>query len=127
MCENLSTRNCSGTPYCSANEIAVANESIRPEIVDPCFDMVTKISPGVRSSYMPTVMYPSCPAISNLWVIDWRSSGSLRRFLETVLARVEWLSALGSIAINRDCFQPQLPRRDVRLRDFINGRFRRHV
>ena len=24
-------------------------------------------------------MYPSCPAISNLWVIAWRSAGSLRR------------------------------------------------
>jgi len=56
MCENLSTRNCSGTPYCSANEIAVANESIKPEMVEPCFDIVTKISPGVPSSYMPTVM-----------------------------------------------------------------------
>src|SRR6202035_1248554 len=79
MCANLSTRNCSGTLYCSAYEIAVAKESIKPEIVEPCFDMLMKISPGFPSSYIPTVMYPSCPAISNLCVIDLRSSGSLRR------------------------------------------------
>ena len=30
---NLSTSSLSGTPYCSASEIAVANASIRPEIV----------------------------------------------------------------------------------------------
>ena len=28
---------------------------------------------------LPAVMYPSCPAISNLWVIERLSSGSLRR------------------------------------------------
>ena len=37
-------------------EIAVAKESIRPEIVEPSFDMVIKISPGWPSSYMPAVM-----------------------------------------------------------------------
>ena len=53
---NLSTRTLNGTPYCSDMEIAVANESIRPEIVEPSFDMVIKISPGWPSSYMPAVM-----------------------------------------------------------------------
>ncbi len=53
---NLSTNPLSGTPYCSAMEIAVAKESIRPEIVEPSFDMVMKISPGWPSSYMPAMM-----------------------------------------------------------------------
>ena len=37
-------------------DIAVANASIRPEMVDPSLAMVMKISPGAPSSYMPTVM-----------------------------------------------------------------------
>src|SRR5438093_985076 len=60
-------------------EIAVANESMSPETTEPVFAIVTKISPGWPSSNMPTVMYPSCPAIENLCVIDWRSSGRRRR------------------------------------------------
>ena len=55
-CENLSTRASSGTPYCSAIEIEVAKASIRPEIVEPSLAIVMKISPGLPSSYMPTVM-----------------------------------------------------------------------
>jgi len=39
-----------GTPYCSAIEIAVAKESIKPEMVEPSLDMVIKISPGWPSS-----------------------------------------------------------------------------
>src|SRR2546422_11589537 len=61
------------------SEIAVANESIRPETTEPVFAIVTKISPGWPSSNMPTVMYPSWPAIENLCVIDCRSSGRRRR------------------------------------------------
>jgi hypothetical protein len=41
--------------------------------------MTRKISPGLPSSYMPTVMYPSWPAIENLCVMERRSSASLRR------------------------------------------------
>src|SRR6516162_2187911 len=78
-CENLSTRNRRGTPYCSDRLVTTAIESIRPEIVEPSFAIVMKISPGVPSSYMPTVMYPSCPPIENLCVIDSRSSGNFRR------------------------------------------------
>src|SRR5262245_10465017 len=76
---NLSQRTLSGTPYCSVREMAVAKESISPETTDPCLAIVTKISPGDPSSYIPTVMYPSWPAIENLCVIDWRSSGRRRR------------------------------------------------
>ena len=47
---NLSHRTLSGTPYWSASEIAVANESISPETVEPSFAMVIKISPGWPSS-----------------------------------------------------------------------------
>ena len=54
--ENFSTSASRGTPYCSAIEMEVANASMRPEIVDPSFAMTRKISPGVPSSYMPTVM-----------------------------------------------------------------------
>ena len=78
-CENFSTSVSSGTPYCSDIEIEVAKASMRPEMVEPSLAMTRKISPGLPSSYIPTVMYPSWPAIENLWVIDRRSSGSLRR------------------------------------------------
>src|SRR5687768_11228502 len=78
-CENFSTSVSRGTPYCSDIEIDVAKASIRPEIVEPSLAMTRKISPGLPSSYIPTVMYPSWPAIENLWVIDRRVSASLRR------------------------------------------------
>ena len=45
-----------GTPYCRASEMAVAKASISPEMTEPSFAIVRKISPGVPSSYMPTVM-----------------------------------------------------------------------
>src|SRR2546428_6795703 len=79
VCENLSHSTRSGTPYWSVIEIAVANESMRPETTEPVFAIVTKISPGWPSSNMPTVMYPSWPPIENLCVIDCRSSGRRRR------------------------------------------------
>ncbi len=47
---NLSTRVCSGTPYCKAIEIEVARESISPEMVEPSFAITRKISPGCPSS-----------------------------------------------------------------------------
>jgi len=53
---NLSTRNFSGTPYCKLKLIAVANASIRPEMVEPSLAMVMKSSPAEPSSYMPAVM-----------------------------------------------------------------------
>ena len=56
VCVNLSTRSCSGTPCCSESEVMVAKLSIRPEMVEPSLAMVMKISPGVPSSYLPTVM-----------------------------------------------------------------------
>src|SRR3990172_3432490 len=76
---NLSTITFNGTPYCSAMEMPVAKESMSPEIVDPSLDIVMKTSPGVWSSNIPTVMYPSWPAMLNLCVIDFRSSGRRRR------------------------------------------------
>ncbi len=45
-----------GTPCCSASETAVANESIRPETVEPSLAMRMNSSPGVPSLYRPTVM-----------------------------------------------------------------------
>jgi hypothetical protein len=53
---NLSTRNFKGTPYCSAKLMDVAKLSIKPLIVEPSLAMAMKTSPGVPSSYMPTVM-----------------------------------------------------------------------
>ncbi len=44
--ENLSTKSLRGTPYCRANEMAVAKLSMRPEMVEPSLAMRTKISPG---------------------------------------------------------------------------------
>ena len=49
VCVNLSHSSRSGTPCCSASEIAVAKLSIRPEIVEPSLAIVTKISPGLPS------------------------------------------------------------------------------
>ena len=84
---NLSTSAWSGTPYCRAYEMAWANASAKPEIVDPSLAITRKISPGWPSSNNPTVMYLSCPAISNLWVMALRSSGSLRRTGPPLIAR----------------------------------------
>jgi len=53
---NLFTRLSTGTPYCKANEVSVAIVSISPEMVLPSLEMVMKISPGLPSAYMPTVM-----------------------------------------------------------------------
>jgi hypothetical protein len=53
---SLSARVCSGTPYCSASDMQMARESISPETVDPCLAIFMKTSPGLPSSYMPTVM-----------------------------------------------------------------------
>jgi hypothetical protein len=53
---NLSIRALRGTPYWRANEIEVANASIKPEIVLPSLAITRKISPGEPSSYIPTVM-----------------------------------------------------------------------
>src|SRR5579863_3054659 len=47
VCENLSTSAGSGTPYCSASDTAVANESMSPLTVEPSLAMRRKISPGV--------------------------------------------------------------------------------
>jgi len=49
VCLNFSHSRRSGTPCCSATEIAVAKQSITPETVDPSFAMVMKISPGMPS------------------------------------------------------------------------------
>src|SRR5881296_1196862 len=76
---NLSTNTLSGTPYCRAIEQVVAKLSITPDSVDPSFAMTMKISPGVPSSYMPIVRYPSWPATANLCVMEWRSTGKWRR------------------------------------------------
>src|SRR5262249_18711238 len=79
MWVNLLTSASRGTPYWSVSEIAVAKESMRPEMVDPSFDIRRKISPGLPSSKRPTVTYPSCPATENLGVIERVSSGSFLR------------------------------------------------
>src|SRR5258708_15926510 len=76
---NFAQRTLSGTPYCSAKDTAVANESIKPETVEPSFEILIKISPGRPSSNRPTVTYPHCPPTENLCVIPQRSSGRWRR------------------------------------------------
>src|ERR1019366_5352361 len=49
------------------------------------------------------------------------------RFLYFLPARVERLHALGSVAVNRDRLEAELPRADVSLGDFVHGRFRGHI
>ena len=80
--------------------------------------------------------------MSNLCVIAWRSSGSLRRTgavtscgrgllrdlgRRLVLRRVERLRPLAAVAVDRDRLGAQLPRLDVGLHDLVDGRFLRHV
>ena len=63
-------------------------------------------SPGAPSSYMPTVRYPSCPATSNLWVIDCRVLGILRRNGAGVTARAG-SKHLGEVSFNVEEFVPE--------------------
>src|SRR3989304_5568545 len=53
---------------------------MRPRMVEPSLEMVTKISPGVPSSKRPTVTKPSCSPTRNLWVRERRSAGRWRRW-----------------------------------------------
>jgi hypothetical protein len=53
---SLSTSALSGTPYCRPIEIDSASPSIKPESVDPSFAILMKISPGIPSLYIPTMM-----------------------------------------------------------------------
>jgi hypothetical protein len=46
---NLFTRSRSGTPYWSATDTVVANESMRPLTVEPSLAIFRKISPGCPS------------------------------------------------------------------------------
>src|SRR5271157_60135 len=62
-CVNLLHNTSRGTPHCRASDTAVANESMSPEMVEPCFAMVMKISPGGPSTQTPTVKDHSCPAM----------------------------------------------------------------
>ncbi len=59
ICENFDISDVSGTPACSARDIAIANASNTPERVEPSLDIFTNNSPGVPSSYVPTMAYPS--------------------------------------------------------------------
>ena len=77
--------------------------------------------------------------MSNLCVIEWRSSGSLRRArtgcdaarrgggLLLVLRRVERLRALAAVAIDRHRLRADAPRVDVGLLDLLDRRVLRHV
>ena len=56
MLMNFETYVSSGTPYCSPIETAMANASMTPESVEPCFDVFRKISPRPSSGYEPAVM-----------------------------------------------------------------------
>ncbi len=77
--QNLLMSTFIGTPYCSMIETAVAKLSIRPLTMDPSLAIEMNISPGRPFGYRPTVMYPSWPAIENLWVTACRSSGRRTR------------------------------------------------
>ena len=55
MLMNFETKASSGTPYCRPNETAMANASITPDSVEPCFDTFRNISPMPSSGYSPAV------------------------------------------------------------------------
>src|SRR5436305_1911934 len=52
---NVSTKARSGTPYCRPWLTEIANESMMPASVEPCFDTLRNSSPGRPSSYSATV------------------------------------------------------------------------
>ena len=56
VCANFSQSSFSGTPCCSAMDVASAKLSISPLTVDPSLAMVMNSSPGLPSGYRPTVM-----------------------------------------------------------------------
>ena len=56
MLTNFETYASSGTPYCSAIEIAIENASITPARVEPCLPSLRNTSPRPSSGYDPAVM-----------------------------------------------------------------------
>ena len=133
MCENLLTRSRSGTPYCSASEIDVANASIMPESVLPSFAIVSQISPG-RSVFVEAggdvTLVPldrelvrdggaRCRKAASHRVRDVSAAARSRRAV--VLLRREDLRALGAVAVDRERLEAVLPALDVRLLDLFDG------
>ena len=143
MCVNLSTSASSGTPYWSVREIAVANESIRPEIVEPSFDMVRKISPGcavVVQAHGDVALVAGHvelvrdrAALVRQLPADGLRRGGLSDVLEArpLLGglgvalrrrRVQRLRALAAVAVDRDRLQALLPALHVDRGDLVGRR-----
>ena len=95
---SLSTITCRGTPCCSASDMQIASESMRPATVEPCLAIFMKTSPGLPSSYLPTVTYPSWSAIEKWWVIASRSSGMRRR-----TGRAAWVGSGNALPVDSGC------------------------
>ena len=79
MFVNMSTNACSGTPYWSPWLTEIANASMIPASVEPCFATLRNTSPGRPSSNSPTVAYPWQSATRNENVFDVRVRGSFWR------------------------------------------------
>src|SRR6266516_4642343 len=79
MLVNFCTYCSSGTPYCSAMEIAIEKASMTPARVDPCLPSLRNTSPSPSSGYDPAVMYPSAPPTVKEVVCDGRDLGSRLR------------------------------------------------
>ena len=138
VCENLSTSACSGTPYCSASEIAVANESISPMTVEPSLAIRRKISPGcavlVEADGDVALVAADLELVGERGALvgqalAQRALHHLRRAapVRLVHAGRQRLAALAAVAIDRDRLEPELPAVDVGLLDLVDGRLVRHV
>lgn len=137
--ENLFTNTLSGTPYCKARLIAVANASIVPDNVEPSFATRIKISPGDPSSYKPTVKYPFASPTLKRWVIDLRFvrqfkavrcrhySSSLMIAWSCVTERTSSASCLVNASFSACFRQPPGCRRMNRLIWFACVHFAPHV
>ncbi len=101
---SLSTNTFSGTPYCKPSEMVSASPSITPESVEPSLAILMKTSPGRPSSYIPTVIYPSCPPTLNLCVTDARSTGIFSRCCRAKSSR-----CIGSTTTAAACFSSFFP------------------
>ena len=65
MFMNFETYASSGTPYCRPSDKLIANASMIPASVEPCFETLRNSSPSPSSGYSPAVMYPSVSATRN--------------------------------------------------------------
>src|SRR5208282_2883411 len=142
MWENLSTKNWSGTPYWSANEIAVKRvhqardggallghgdeDFARGAVLVHADGDVAFVAGDIEFvGDRFALVGQLAPLHAIVGGRDRRDR--VRRFLHLLPAGVERLRALGSVAVNGDRLEAELPGGEVSLGNFVHGRFGGHV